>query len=155
VGILIALVVVLAVGWAAWTAIIVMRGNNYHALLRQAVVAQVGAKATPYLESRPIIEQITNAFRRGDPASSTALALAMLIEQGESEDDGAHEIAEHEEEQEEEEDKNEGVMQEAVAAQFSAPTLHQSALSYFQAAVELTLRTLLRVGRSTRTGLDC
>jgi hypothetical protein len=51
VGIVIAVIVIMAVAWAAWTAVIVMRGNNYHALVRQAVIAQVGVKATPYLES--------------------------------------------------------------------------------------------------------
>jgi hypothetical protein len=32
-----------------------------------------------------MIEQITNAFRRGDPAASTVLAIILLIQEAESE----------------------------------------------------------------------
>lgn len=77
---------ILAAAYLSWIAMIVVRGNNYHALVKQSVLAELGIVATPYLESRPIVEQITNAFRRGDPASSTALALTMLIQQAETED---------------------------------------------------------------------
>jgi hypothetical protein len=75
------IVAVIVAAFVIWQGIIVMRGNNYHALARQLVIADVGAAAGPYLVQRPIVEQITNAFRRGEPASSTAMALSMLIRQ--------------------------------------------------------------------------
>lgn len=80
-AIILALLAILVAVWLFRSFIIVVRGNDYHGLVRQAVIAEVGPRAVPYLQSRPIVEQITNAFRRGDPASSTAMALALLIEQ--------------------------------------------------------------------------
>lgn len=71
---------IIMAGYLVWMAMTVVRGNNYHVMVRQTVIAELGHAATPYLESRSIVEQITNAFRRGDPASSTALALVYLIQ---------------------------------------------------------------------------
>lgn len=65
--------------WLIYQAIVVVRGNNYHAMVREAVIAEVGIAAVAYLQSPQIITQITNAFRRGDPASSAAIALIMHI----------------------------------------------------------------------------
>jgi hypothetical protein len=83
------MIIVGAVTWVIWIATIVVRGNNYHALVKQSVLAELGLKAMPYLENRSIVEQITDAFKKGMPASSTAAALVMLI-QSEPDDEDSY-----------------------------------------------------------------
>lgn len=66
-----------------WSSAIVRCGSHYQAFVRQAVMSEIGESATPYLNSGAIVEQITDAFCRGDPASLTALGLILLIRETE------------------------------------------------------------------------
>ncbi|MDT2020568.1 hypothetical protein [Methylocella sp. CPCC 101449] len=70
------LLAAIAVGWTARRAV---RGNSYHALVRKIVSAELGLMADPYLEAPAVIEMVSSGYRSGDPASSIARSLILII----------------------------------------------------------------------------
>jgi len=67
------------VAFALWTAMNVIRGNNYHRMVREAVIAELGAPALPILTSPQIVKAITDEYARGMPPASVALGLIVTI----------------------------------------------------------------------------
>ena len=77
---LVAIVAIVAVGCG----VIVLNGANYHALVRSAVVAELGNSALPYLRSPEIIRDVTRAYSGRIPVAVTAAAITSLVRNAEA-----------------------------------------------------------------------
>ncbi|MBN9080461.1 MAG: hypothetical protein J0I16_03110 [Rhizobiales bacterium] len=69
----------LAAAVVARMVIIAVRSNGYHDRVRKIVCAELGLIANPYLEARAVTEMISSAYRRGEPVSSIARSLVLII----------------------------------------------------------------------------
>ena len=77
---LLAIVAIVAVGCG----VIVLHGANYHALVRSAVVAELGNSALPYLRSLEIIRDVALAYSGRIPVAATAAAIISKVRNAEA-----------------------------------------------------------------------
>lgn len=75
----IVIIALCAITYASIFAVIVIRGNNYHSIIRSAVISELGIRALPYFENEKITRRITESYKMGHPAASVATALVLLI----------------------------------------------------------------------------
>lgn len=66
--------------WIVYSIVVVIKGNNYHRMVREAVIAECGVSALAFLTSKPIVEMITISYRQGQPPATVAFTLSMLIQ---------------------------------------------------------------------------